>query len=69
MKSTPQLDQWRGNFGNSYIERNPANEERLRITTAVWAKLLDRVSGDPPGSILEVGGEHRCQPSRSTKTH
>jgi pseudaminic acid biosynthesis-associated methylase len=56
MKSTPQLDQWRGNFDNSYIERNPANEERLRITTAVWAKLLDRVSGDPPGSILEVGG-------------
>lgn len=55
MKSTPQLDQWRGNFGNAYIERCAVDEIRLRNATAMWAKLLSRLSGDPPHSILEVG--------------
>ena len=55
MNKTPQLDQWRGAFGDAYIERNRADAARLQVTTALWAKLLGRLAGDPPRSILEVG--------------
>jgi pseudaminic acid biosynthesis-associated methylase len=55
MKMTTQLEQWRGDFGNAYIDRCPADDDRLRRSTSVWAKLLSRMAGDPPSSILEVG--------------
>lgn len=50
-----QIDQWRGAFGDAYVDRNQADERRLRASVAMWAKIIDRMSGDPPRSILEVG--------------
>jgi pseudaminic acid biosynthesis-associated methylase len=50
-----QLEKWRGEFGDAYIERCPADEVRLRRSTVEWANLLGKLSGDPPASILEVG--------------
>ena len=46
---------WRGQFGNAYIDRCPADDERVRRSTMAWANLLKRLAHDPPRSILEVG--------------
>lgn len=52
---TPQLDHWRGTFGNEYVERNEATEEELRIRLFFWGRVLPTMAGAPPKSILEVG--------------
>jgi pseudaminic acid biosynthesis-associated methylase len=52
---TEQLQFWRGDFGNSYIDRNAASSEHLRARVAMWARIMDCLVGDPPRSILEVG--------------
>lgn len=51
----PQIEKWRGAFGDGYVGRNPADAARIRASTAMWARLLARLAGDPPSSILEVG--------------
>ncbi len=55
MTDTKQLAQWRGAFGDAYIERNVADAKRLRASTAMWARILQSIAGDPPQSIIEVG--------------
>lgn len=52
---TEQLQFWRGDFGNAYIDRNAATSEHLRARVAMWAKIMNCLVGDPPRSILEVG--------------
>lgn len=54
-KDTAQLEFWRGDFGNTYIERNAASVEHLRARVAMWAKIMSETVGAPPASILEVG--------------
>jgi len=53
--STPQLEMWRGTFGNEYITRNEASAEDLRIRLRYWGHILALMAGAPPKSILEVG--------------
>ena len=53
--NTAQLQFWRGDFGTDYIDRNSANAEQLRARVALWAKIMDNLTGAPPASILEVG--------------
>ncbi|MCF8475407.1 MAG: methyltransferase domain-containing protein [Pseudolabrys sp.] len=55
MGTTPQLEFWRNEFGQSYTERNIGNPGNLRARIAMWASILDRMVGEPPESILEVG--------------
>jgi pseudaminic acid biosynthesis-associated methylase len=55
MTDTHQLAHWKGSFGDAYVDRNPADEARLRASTAMWSRVLDVMAGDPPRSILEVG--------------
>jgi pseudaminic acid biosynthesis-associated methylase len=55
METTTPLSQWRGHFGDEYVDRNPVDEKRIRQSTALWAKILDRMAGDPPRSALVVG--------------
>src|SRR5579871_3000916 len=50
-----QEELWRGEFGDSYIDRNLADDANLASRTAMWADIFKRVAGDPPKSILEVG--------------
>ena len=50
-----QLDAWRGDFGNAYIERNLLSDEVVRRKTAEWAQILKAMGGQAPRSILEVG--------------
>jgi pseudaminic acid biosynthesis-associated methylase len=53
--TTAQLQFWRGDFGDSYTERNATDAELLRARVAMWAAIMDGTSGAPPQSILEVG--------------
>ncbi|HEY7608078.1 MAG TPA: pseudaminic acid biosynthesis-associated methylase, partial [Alphaproteobacteria bacterium] len=50
-----QIEKWRGDFGDAYVDRNPADAARIRASTAMWARILGRLAGDPPQSILEIG--------------
>lgn len=54
-RPTPQLDAWRGEFGDDYVKRNETNEEALAARKAMWKRILRPLEGDPPQSILEVG--------------
>lgn len=55
MTATAQLDAWRGDFGDDYVERNAPLDEVLRIRTRMWARFLDAMDAAPPQNILEVG--------------
>jgi len=50
-----QLDTWRGDFGDSYTDRNVADENALRARTKMWAQMLRSIEGELPSSILEIG--------------
>ena len=53
--SNYQLNTWRGDFGDSYTDRNVADETALRARNKMWARILHPIEGDLPTSILEVG--------------
>ncbi|WP_211912652.1 pseudaminic acid biosynthesis-associated methylase [Tardiphaga alba] len=53
--STPQVEFWRGDFGNSYTERNTATHRQLAARVAMWSDILKPLVGKMPESILEVG--------------
>ena len=52
---TPQIDFWRGDFGNLYTDRNSASDEQLRARVALWSEIMSHTLPAPPASILEVG--------------
>ncbi len=53
--ATPQEALWRGDFGDAYVQRNGVSDQKLALLSAHWAKVFDRLAGDPPRSILEIG--------------
>ena len=53
--TTPQLDFWRGDFGNLYIDRNKASADNLRALVALWVEIMAHTLPAPPQSTLEVG--------------
>lgn len=55
MTDTHQLDAWRGEFGDHYVDRNETLTDVLRMRTRMWAEMLKGTYGAEPGSILEVG--------------
>lgn len=54
-QTTPQIEFWRGEFGNDYAERNLASHSQLAARLAMWSDILKPVVGKMPNSILEVG--------------
>ncbi len=52
---TPQVDFWRGDFGDAYTDRNAASPEQLQARRAMWAQILSHTLPAPPRSILEIG--------------
>jgi pseudaminic acid biosynthesis-associated methylase len=46
---------WRGEFGDSYTDRNVASSEQLRARCAMWCNILSHTLAAPPRSILEIG--------------
>jgi pseudaminic acid biosynthesis-associated methylase len=55
VKSDPQLQFWRGSFGDDYIGRNPLDESSMKARSAMWTRILAALGGRPIDSILEVG--------------
>jgi pseudaminic acid biosynthesis-associated methylase len=55
MTDTEQLDAWRGSFGDTYTNRNIADDAALAARTRMWARILDPLVGDEPKNILEIG--------------
>ncbi len=52
---TPQVDFWRGDFGDAYTDRNVASPEQLQARRAMWVQILSHTLPAPPRSILEIG--------------
>lgn len=52
---TPQVEFWRGEFGNAYTDRNLATPVQLAARIAMWSDILKPMVGRMPRSILEVG--------------
>jgi len=50
-----QIEFWRGDFGNDYIERNLPTKEMMRSRINLWSSILSKLIGRPPASVLEVG--------------
>jgi len=53
--TTPQVEFWRGDFGNAYTDRNALRPELMRARTMLWSEILRVMRGDGPRTILEVG--------------
>lgn len=50
-----QVEFWRGDFGNDYIERNLPTAEMMRARITMWSTIMSKIEGNKPNSILEVG--------------
>lgn len=50
-----QAEFWRGEFGDSYTDRNASSPEQLRARCAMWCNILSHTLAAPPRSILEIG--------------
>lgn len=46
---------WRGDFGDSYTDRNAISDDKLAALTNHWSRVLRVTESAPPASILEVG--------------
>jgi pseudaminic acid biosynthesis-associated methylase len=55
MTLTPQVEFWRGAFGNAYADRNVPSVDHLRARIALWSEIFSHMIAAPPVSILEVG--------------
>lgn len=50
-----QLSDWKGAFGDAYVERNTPTPEILASRLRMWSRLLEAFGSDSPSSILEIG--------------
>jgi len=55
MPAERPVDQWKGAFGASYLERNVASQAAVRQRTLLWGRYLWPLLPAMPRSILEVG--------------
>jgi pseudaminic acid biosynthesis-associated methylase len=51
----PQLQFWRGQFGDDFVGRNLGTREHMQARISMWADILRTIEGARPDSILEVG--------------
>ena len=54
-KQNPQVEFWRGDFGDAYTDRHATSAQHLRARVALWADILSHTLVSAPKSILEVG--------------
>ncbi len=50
-----QLENWSGDFGDAYVDRNAATPHAIRLHLKMWSILLGHFHDTPPASILEIG--------------
>ena len=51
---TAQLDRWRGQFGDSYIDRNRSSDDFIDALAAMFRPIIGHCP-TPPRSIIEIG--------------
>lgn len=52
---TEQVKFWRGDFGDSYVDRNATSHDHIRMRLSMWARIFKYMAADMPGSVLEIG--------------
>lgn len=52
---TEQVKFWRGDFGDTYVDRNAISHEHMRMRLSLWARIFKHMAADMPKSILEIG--------------
>lgn len=52
---TEQLNRWRGQFGDSYVDRNTFNEAYLEALKEMFRGIFAQSGGIQPKSIAEIG--------------
>jgi len=52
---TEQVKFWRGDFGDTYVDRNATSHDQMKMRISMWVRILAHMAGDMPKSILEVG--------------
>ncbi len=52
---TEQVKFWRGDFGDTYVDRNATSHDDMRMRISMWVRIFSFMAGDMPQSILEVG--------------
>ena len=50
-----QIDAWRGDFGDAYVDRNAADGDRVRNNIRAFREIFGHIDDHPPQTILEVG--------------
>ena len=50
-----QIDQWRGDFGDTYVDRNPVTDEAIQQRERAFSQILGHIEEQPPAAILEAG--------------
>lgn len=55
VSENPQLAEWAGSFGDSYVDRNPPHAANIRPRLRALASILPKMDGSPPRTILECG--------------
>lgn len=58
MKTTPELEQWMGEFGDDYTDRNASDDVNITQREAFFAQLFSTLPVNPldmPKSVLEIG--------------
>jgi len=53
--NSSQIDQWRGDFGDSYTKRNHATQEAVEQRRLAFRQIFDHIEDGPVTSILEAG--------------
>jgi pseudaminic acid biosynthesis-associated methylase len=46
---------WSGDFGNSYVDRNPGSHRAIAAVIKLWSEILGLTINAPPQTIIEVG--------------
>lgn len=55
MTDSKQISAWRGAFGDAYVERNVASDERVRNSARAFDQILGHLGNAMPKTVLEVG--------------
>ncbi len=55
MTEDKQIAEWRGSFGDAYVDRNRADPDVMQARSAMWRRILAPIADASPQSILEVG--------------
>jgi len=52
---TEQVKFWRGDFGDTYVDRNAASHAQISMRLSMWVRIFELMAMDMPKSVLEVG--------------